>query len=59
MIWGEEDSWISQDVALLFQDTLELSNEQVIIYPGLGHVPMEEDPETTLTDVLVFLENHR
>lgn len=59
VIWGEEDSWISKDVALLFQNTLELSNEQVIIYPGLGHVPMEEDPETTLTDVLVFLENHR
>jgi pimeloyl-ACP methyl ester carboxylesterase len=55
VLWGEEDSWIPKDVALAFQTTLDLPDERVIVYSGLGHVPMEEDPARTGADVIVFL----
>ncbi|MCK7486815.1 MAG: alpha/beta hydrolase [Bacillus subtilis] len=55
VLWGEEDSWIPKEVALAFQETLDLPSDRVIVYPGLGHVPMEEDPTLTGADVLAFL----
>ncbi len=57
VMWGQLDSWIEVGYADNFQDTLSLSDEAVIIYPTLGHVPMEEDPETTITDYLNFLNS--
>ncbi len=57
VMWGELDSWIEVSYSDSFKETLELSDEAVIIYPNLGHVPMEEDPETTIIDYLNFLNN--
>ncbi len=56
ILWGEEDSWIPVETTELFKETLELQDEDIIIYPELGHVPMEEDPERTILDVLAFLD---
>ncbi len=56
VLWGEEDSWIPVETSELFRETLELEDEDIIIYSDLGHVPMEEDPERTILDVLVFLD---
>lgn len=59
VLWGAEDRWISADYASLFQSALGLSDEDVIVYAGLGHVPMEEDPESTAIDLIRFLDAHR
>ena len=56
VLWGKEDSWIDVSVAKLFQEAFALEEDQVIIYEGLGHVPMEEDPDQTIQDVLYFLQ---
>lgn len=56
VLWGELDSWIPVATADLFAQTLELPAANVIVYDTLGHVPMEEDPERTIADVLLFLD---
>jgi pimeloyl-ACP methyl ester carboxylesterase len=58
VIWGEEDSWISVDFAYAFKEDLQLEEHQVIIYEGLGHVPMEENPTLTYLDLINFLRNN-
>jgi len=59
VLWGQEDGWIDADHADSFKSALDLSEEDVIIYEGLGHVPMEENPELTFTDLLIFLDAHQ
>lgn len=51
--WGAKDSWISPENARQF-DAL-IPNSRVIMYPELGHVPMEEDPVSTARDAKSFL----
>lgn len=55
ILWGNEDSWIPVEVSLLFKEKLQLTDEFIIIYDDLGHVPMEEDPSRTLLDLLYFI----
>jgi len=55
VLWGSEDSWISVDYAFRFQTLLDLPDTAVLIYTGLGHVPMEENPNDTGADLLAFL----
>ncbi|MBR9919484.1 MAG: alpha/beta hydrolase [Bacteroidetes bacterium] len=54
ILWGEADTWISPDHAPLFRDSIP--NSRLILYPDAGHVPMEEIPEETGKDVLLYLE---
>jgi pimeloyl-ACP methyl ester carboxylesterase len=56
VMWGEKDTWIPVDTVALFQTSLGISDENIVIYPDLGHVPMEEDPRRTVTDYITFLE---
>jgi pimeloyl-ACP methyl ester carboxylesterase len=56
VMWGKQDSWIPVATADLFAQTLELPASNVIVYDALGHVPMEEDPQGTVEDVLIFLD---
>jgi pimeloyl-ACP methyl ester carboxylesterase len=56
VLWGEKDSWIPVDVIDIFKEALSLSNDHIIIYPDLGHVPMEEDP-STVYDYLAFIDS--
>jgi pimeloyl-ACP methyl ester carboxylesterase len=54
-MWGSEDKqWIDVSQAKLFEELLP--NDTLIIYDGLGHLPMEEDPETTAKDAREFLD---
>ncbi|MEM1318835.1 MAG: alpha/beta hydrolase [Bacteroidota bacterium] len=53
ILWGEEDRWIDLWAGQRFDE--ELSNANLIVYPGVGHVPMEEIPEQSAADVLAFL----
>lgn len=53
ILWGAEDTWIPPGHAERFRAALPAA--EVILYPGVGHVPMEEKPEETARDVREFL----
>ncbi|MFT7482597.1 MAG: pimeloyl-ACP methyl ester carboxylesterase [Oceanospirillaceae bacterium] len=53
IIWGEKDLLIPIENALKF--AADLPNNKLVIYPELGHVPMEENPQETVKAVKAFL----
>lgn len=53
LMWGEADALVPVEHAHAFGRALPLS--RVLIYPGVGHVPMEEIPEQSATDYVGFL----
>jgi pimeloyl-ACP methyl ester carboxylesterase len=54
IIWGEKDLLIPVENAQKF--AANLPNNKLVIYPELGHVPMEENPQETVKAVKEFLE---
>lgn len=55
ILWGELDRLIPTENAQKFHE--DLPNDTLIIYEGVGHVPMEEEPKKTGQDILIFLSN--
>lgn len=53
VLWGADDRLIPRTFADRFGR--DIPGAVVRVYPGLGHVPMEEAPERTLPDVRAFL----
>ncbi len=53
IIWGRLDSWIPVSVGYRLHEAI--AHSELLIYDDLGHVPMEEDPERTISDVKEFL----
>lgn len=53
ILWGTDDRLIPVEAAHLF--ARDIPGAQVIVYDGLGHIPMEEDPARTAADVERFL----
>ena len=53
ILWGEDDIWIPLRFGRRFHEDLPRSTLK--IYPGVGHVPMEEAPEITARDARAFL----
>jgi pimeloyl-ACP methyl ester carboxylesterase len=53
LMWGEKDRWIP--VRQVKRWKRDLPDIEVKIYPGVGHVPMEEIPEQTAADADAFL----
>jgi pimeloyl-ACP methyl ester carboxylesterase len=51
--WGEDDIWIPLANAQKFSDDIE--DAKTIVYPGVGHIPMEEVPEVSANDAKDFL----
>jgi pimeloyl-ACP methyl ester carboxylesterase len=51
--WGRLDRWIPLSDAYGFQHGI--AGAELRIYPGAGHVPMEELPEATARDAEAFL----
>ncbi len=51
--WGELDRWIPLSDAYGFQRGI--AGAELRVYPGAGHVPMEELPEATARDADAFL----
>lgn len=51
--WGAKDAWIPVSDAERFRAAIP--DSRLIVYPTLGHLPMEEDPEATARDALRFL----
>ena len=53
IMWGDKDRWIPPANAKLF--ARDLPGSEVIMYPGVGHIPMEEIPEQSAADAHQFL----
>ena len=53
IMWGAQDTWVPPEHAERFRR--DIPGSRLVIYPGLGHLPMEEDPGTTARDALGFL----
>jgi pimeloyl-ACP methyl ester carboxylesterase len=54
LMWGERDRWVPP--ALITRWRADLRDVRVKVYPGLGHIPMEEQPALTAADALAFLQ---
>lgn len=56
IMWGAEDKkWIDVSHAYLFQELLP--DNKLIIYQGVGHLPMEEAPQESVQDALKFFSH--
>ena len=55
IMWGEEDNLIPVKSAKWFADALP--GAKLVIYPKVGHIPMEEVPEQSANDVKVWLDS--
>lgn len=53
ILWGEKDRLIPPANAQVFAQAI--SGSRVVMLPGLGHVPHEEDPAASLAPVREFL----
>jgi len=53
VLWGAKDRWIPPAHAAEFAQ--RIPGAQSVMYPGLGHIPMEEDPARVLDDLRTFL----
>ena len=56
IMWGTEDIWVNPEDAKQFDR--DIKNSKLIMYDGVGHVPMEEAPEVTVGDVVAFLSSN-
>ena len=54
LMWGEKDIWIPLNIMERFKK--DLPNARAIIYPGVGHVPMEEIPDSSARDADLFIK---
>lgn len=54
IMWGARDTLIDVQYAERFHAAIPES--RLVVYPELGHVPMEEAPQRTAADVREFLE---
>ena len=53
VMWGEKDEMISPDQGQLF--CRDIPQCKLVTFPSLGHLPQEEDPNTTLKVLRAFL----
>lgn len=53
ILWGEADAWVPVTDARQFQQGIR--GAQLKLHAGAGHIPMEEQPQATVQDVLSFL----
>ncbi len=53
IIWGDRDTVVPPADARRFHE--DIIGSQLVIFPGLGHLPYEEDPEATSAAVVAFL----
>ena len=53
IMWGKEDKLIPVTSAAWFKR--QVPDAQVVIYPGVGHLPMEEIPDRSVADLKTWL----
>jgi pimeloyl-ACP methyl ester carboxylesterase len=54
LVWGEKD-WMVPFASDPGRFLAALPNARLVSFPGIGHMPQEEDPATTLAPVRAFL----
>lgn len=54
LMWGGKDPWVPPKIAQKWLN--DVPDSKLIVYPGVGHIPMEEIPDTTVTDAEAFLD---
>ncbi len=54
IMWGEEDNLIPVSSAKWFAEALP--GAKLVVYPKVGHIPMEEVPDTSAADVKAWLD---
>lgn len=54
IMWGEEDNLIPVSSARWFAEAIP--EAKLVIYPKVGHIPMEEIPERSAADVKAWLD---
>ena len=57
IMWGEKDAWVPHELSQRWNE--DIRNSQVVIYPGVGHMPMEEIPDKTVMDAIAFLNGEK
>ncbi|GAA3941982.1 alpha/beta hydrolase [Litoribacillus peritrichatus] len=55
LMWGEKDKWVPTSQIPHWEK--DISDIQTLVYPGVGHVPMEETPKQTVKDAISFLKS--
>ena len=55
ILWGVEDRWIPLADARGFADDIE--DARLKVFPGVGHIPMEELPGPSARAALTFLRD--
>lgn len=53
VLWGAKDRWIPPAHSAEFAS--RIPGAKSVMYPGLGHIPMEEAPEQVIADLRAFL----
>lgn len=53
LMWGEEDTWVPLELSEYWLEDLPAAG--LVVYPTVGHIPMEELPEDTARDAMTFL----
>lgn len=54
IMWGEDDAWLPIENGYWFQ--VCIPDSKLIVYEGVGHIPMEEIPQRTARDLKKFLK---
>ncbi|OYQ36412.1 hypothetical protein CHU95_04045 [Niveispirillum lacus] len=54
LVWGEKD-WLVPFTTTPAKFQAAMPNTRLVSFPGLGHMPQEEDPATTIVKVREFL----
>ncbi len=55
LMWGEEDTWVPPALADRWRQ--DVPHAGLVVYPTVGHIPMEELPRETVRDAAIFLEH--
>lgn len=54
ILWGAEDTWVPVHGARVFDE--KIPGSDLIVYDGVGHIPMEEVAATSAADLAAFLK---
>lgn len=57
VVWGEDDRVLTADAAAVYQAAMP--NAEVVMLPGIGHLPMLEAPGRVTDDYLAFRDRMR
>jgi pimeloyl-ACP methyl ester carboxylesterase len=57
ILWGQDDRTIPVEAAYVFHAAI--AGSKLVVYPGTGHIPQEEVPDETATEVRAFLSRNQ